>query len=156
MDHIEHESLQVRTYINGTLYSLLTMPALKEQARAYGLSDMIAHLLATTDEQIARQLRYILDQLSNDQVEECESDDNEDALDMEDNESNDTENDEEIDEEILNAGVQTGDQLLQEYSEQPALDSSIITDRSYLPTPVKTSHINSSSSTSICFIFIVV
>lgn len=32
-DLLEHENLQVRTFVNGTLYSLLSRPALKEQAK---------------------------------------------------------------------------------------------------------------------------
>jgi LisH domain-containing protein ARMC9 len=32
-NYIEYENLHVRTYINGTLYSILTRPSLKERAR---------------------------------------------------------------------------------------------------------------------------
>ena len=34
---LEHENMQVRTFVNGTLYSLLSRPILKEQAKV-GLS----------------------------------------------------------------------------------------------------------------------
>lgn len=30
---LEHENLQVRTFVNGTLYSLLSRPILREQAK---------------------------------------------------------------------------------------------------------------------------
>lgn len=32
-DLLEHENLQVRTFVNGTLYSLLSRPILKERAK---------------------------------------------------------------------------------------------------------------------------
>ena len=32
-DLLEHENLQVRTFVNGTLYSLLSRPSLREQAK---------------------------------------------------------------------------------------------------------------------------
>jgi len=117
LDHIEHENLQVRTYINGTLYSLLTRPVIREQAKSFGMDEMINHMLANSDEQIGRQLAYILNQLNSDQAEECVSDDNEDVLDYEDDENYETENEEEVDEEIINSGVAVGEQLLQEFAE---------------------------------------
>ncbi len=152
LEHIEHENLQVRTYINGTLYSLLTRPTLKEQALAFGMPEMLKHLLATADEQIARQLRYIMDQLESDQTTECVSDTNEDAMDFEDDDNYDTEMEEEVDPEILNAGVQTGEQLLQEFSDNIALEQSSNLGRSGVPTPVKdsTTRKSSASASSTC------
>jgi len=40
-DILEHENVQVRTYVNGTLYSLLTRQAFKERAHALGLPEML-------------------------------------------------------------------------------------------------------------------
>jgi len=42
---MEHENLQVRTHVNGTLYSLLTKPAIKQQANTVGLSDILEYLI---------------------------------------------------------------------------------------------------------------
>ncbi len=44
-DILEHENMQVRTYVNGTLYSLLTRQAFKDRAHALGLPEML-HCLA--------------------------------------------------------------------------------------------------------------
>lgn len=147
-EYIEHENLQVRTYINGTLYSLLTRPALKEQARALGMPDLLKHLLEHSEEQLARQVRYIIDQLENDQVEECVSDDNEDALECEEDEDYETENEEEIDTDIVNAGIPIGETLLREYLVQPFTPASIPADGS-ISGLSKGGHTRLSSSNSV-------
>lgn len=150
-EHIEHENLQVRTYVNGTLYSLLTRPNLKEQARALGMPEMLKYLLAHSEEQLARQVRYIIDQLESDQVEECVSDDNEDALEYEEDEDYETENEEEIDTDIVNGGIPIGEQLLQDFFQQPYTPHSVsqhentsISNASRLP------HSRMDSSNSAC------
>lgn len=43
---MEHENLQVRTHVNGTLYSVLTREPLKQQAHAIGLSQILEYLIA--------------------------------------------------------------------------------------------------------------
>ena len=53
----ESESLQVRTYVNGTLYSILTRPSLREQAQEVGLEDILKALEPRCEEQFARQIR---------------------------------------------------------------------------------------------------
>lgn len=40
-DILEHENVQVRTYVNGTLYSLLTRQVFKDRAHALGLPEML-------------------------------------------------------------------------------------------------------------------
>ena len=60
-DLLEHENLQVRTYVNGTLYSILTRAQLKESARMMGLEHTLAMLMQHSDEQFQRQIQYILD-----------------------------------------------------------------------------------------------
>ena len=123
LDHIEHESLQVKTYINGTLYSLLTRPVIKEQAKGYGMEEMIQHMLSNADEQIKKQLMYILAQLESEDAEECLSDNNEDQVDLEEDDGYKTENEEEIDEDIRNAGHAIGEELLQEFAEGEGIPS---------------------------------
>lgn len=132
LDHIEHESLQVKTYINGTLYSLLTRPVIKEQAKEYGMEEMIQHMLGTADEQIEKQLRYILSQLQSEETEECLSDNNEDAMDFEEDEEYETENEEEVDEDIRNSGCPVGEQLLQEFAEGNAIPSEYMSPQVHL------------------------
>ena len=63
IDILEHENIQVRTFVNGSLYSLLTRPKLKEQAKELGLQDMLQQLAQNQDERIKKQIEYILEQL---------------------------------------------------------------------------------------------
>ena len=63
---MESDSMQVRTYVNGTLYSVLTRPSLKERAHEIGLPDSLKLLIEHSDETFARQINYILEQLESD------------------------------------------------------------------------------------------
>lgn len=47
---IENENLQVRTHINGTLYSILTRAKLKQQANILGMQHMLEYLMQNSDE----------------------------------------------------------------------------------------------------------
>lgn len=38
---VEHENLQVRTYVNGTLYSIFTRKRLREEAKELGMQDVL-------------------------------------------------------------------------------------------------------------------
>ena len=104
----EHESMGLRTYINGTLYSLLTRPKLREEAQALGLGDMLK-TLDLADEDFARQVRYIQQQLHSDALDTAESDVNE-----EDEEEEEEEEDIEEEEETLEEDGKSlvGEQLL--------------------------------------------
>jgi len=58
-DMMEHENLQVRTHVNGTLYSILKRDSLKQHANALGMLDMLVYLIKSSDEQMQRQVQYI-------------------------------------------------------------------------------------------------
>ena len=47
---MEHDNLQVRTHVNGTLYSILTRKSLKDQANAIGMCDILEYLMNHSDE----------------------------------------------------------------------------------------------------------
>lgn len=61
---VEHENMVVRTHVNGTLYSILTRKSLKHQARALGMIEMLTILMEHSDEQLKKQIQYILNQLN--------------------------------------------------------------------------------------------
>ena len=52
----ESESLQVRTYVNGTLYSVLVRASLKARAQELGLAQSLDALIEHSDETFARQV----------------------------------------------------------------------------------------------------
>jgi hypothetical protein len=60
---MEHESMQVRTYINGTLYSILVKASLKSRAEEIGLPEQLKLQMGHSDETFARQINYILEQI---------------------------------------------------------------------------------------------
>ena len=69
MDMLDHENLQVRTYINGALYSALARAVIREKAKEVGLpSLLIALIRRCEDEDIERQLGFIQQQLNADGV----------------------------------------------------------------------------------------
>eukprot|EP00051_Salpingoeca_urceolata_P015823 m.207063 g.207063 ORF g.207063 m.207063 type:complete len:831 (-) comp18511_c0_seq4:168-2660(-) len=82
MDLLEHDNTQVRTYVHGTLYSLLSVPSIRDKAVGMGLEEVLEANMKVSDPALARQLEYILQQLhSTDQADIDEgsiSDDGED------------------------------------------------------------------------------
>lgn len=44
-DLVEHENPQVRTYVNGTLYSIFTRKRLREEAKQLGMPDVLKYLM---------------------------------------------------------------------------------------------------------------
>ena len=91
----------MRTYVNGTLYSILVKAALKEKALEIGLPDSLRALIEHSDETFARQINYILEQLEKPPVADDDgaASDGEDADDDEEepDEDDDGEDEEEVD-----------------------------------------------------------
>jgi ketosteroid isomerase-like protein len=112
---IEHENTQVRTYVNGTLYSILTRQKLKERAYSIGLDQALKELMRTTDMHFKRQIQYILDQLENEQ-DDALSDDNEDDAEDRDYEQSEIDDligeDEDMDDVIKEANGVDGEEFL--------------------------------------------
>jgi hypothetical protein len=77
---MDNANPQVRTYINGTLYSILSRPVLKVRAKATGLDAQLQRTYNRSDETIRHQIRFILKQLSS---EEEEQESSEEELDEE-------------------------------------------------------------------------
>lgn len=98
-DLVEHENLQVRTYVNGTLYSIFTRKKLREEAKELGMPEVLQYLMEQSDEQFRRQIQYILEQLNskNDDVEGGEHKDGAQSINA--NEGEDDIDDEEEDDE---------------------------------------------------------
>lgn len=91
---IEHENMVVRTHVNGTLYSILTRESLKQQARALGMQDMLQYLMAQSDEQLKKQIQYILNQLNTDDKANKDPDAEQEELENEDEDYDDDYGDE--------------------------------------------------------------
>lgn len=127
-DLVEHENLQVRTYVNGTLYSIFTRKKLREEAKELGMQEVLQYLMQQSDDQFKRQIQYILDQLNmqvegqnaetgsinpNEQEEEEFEDEEEDEDDEEDDEEDIVEEEEgEFNDIIDEQGILVGEDLL--------------------------------------------
>ena len=99
---MEHESMQVRTYINGTLYSILVKATLKARAEEIGLPEQLKLQMGHSDETFARQINYILEQIEKEPQEEddeAQSDDDgaEEEEEEEDVDGDDGAEEEEVD-----------------------------------------------------------
>jgi len=96
---LEHENDQVRTYVNGTLYSIFRRESLRMQAKELGMDEILNYLvqnLQPHEDYLKRQIQYILGQLSRDFKEEAnESSDEESDDDAEENEDYEGDDDEE-------------------------------------------------------------
>ena len=62
---LENENPRVRTFVNGSLYSVLSVAEIREKARAQGLEDFLTHLIENTDDGFRDQFQFILDKLMN-------------------------------------------------------------------------------------------
>lgn len=104
MDLAQHESPQVRTYANGTLYSLLNSSAvLKEKAISGGIEDRLRIIKRQSEDELAKQITFIQQVLEKDTVEgetEEESFDDEEEEDLNSLLLQDVESDENIDTEL--------------------------------------------------------
>ncbi|KAG5459943.1 MAG: hypothetical protein BJ554DRAFT_8075, partial [Olpidium bornovanus] len=63
-DLVEHENVQVKTYVNGTLYSILADHAAREAARAMGMGDMLRCLREVSEKQLVGQIDFVIQQLN--------------------------------------------------------------------------------------------
>lgn len=119
---VAHENPQVRYYTDGVLYSVLQRPGVRARARAMGLEDVLKYTAQTSDDEFAKQIEYILMQLSSDDPEPSEDpvsdedDDDEDDEEQSDDESDGAENEEESEEGSLlgssSRGNPRGEELL--------------------------------------------
>jgi hypothetical protein len=110
------ENNQVRTYVNGTLYSVLTKKQMKDAAMKIGLEKKLKGIKPKVDENIRRQIDFILEQMKQEE-NNCPTDEGEEE--QEDVESEGDEEEEigefeDMDDLIMINGVLTGDNLLQQ------------------------------------------
>lgn len=74
---MEHWNPQIRTHINGTLYSLLGVPTFRARARHAGLEGVLryihSHASSLSDDIAKKQIEYLLEQLNPQDPEATES-----------------------------------------------------------------------------------
>ena len=81
-EFLQHDNIDIRTYVNGTMYSLFTRASIKKLAIEMGFEEKLGALIQTSDEAFSKRYSYILGQLKRDSIETNLSELNEDENDM--------------------------------------------------------------------------
>lgn len=81
-DYINHPNIDIRTYVNGTMYSLFSRPSLRALALEMGFEERLRALTESSDEAFAKRYEYVLAQLLSDGGETTLSELNEDEHDV--------------------------------------------------------------------------
>lgn len=93
-DLLGHENQEIRPYVNGALYSILALPAVKEEARALGMEEILQCFLKDDNPDMTRQIQFIIKQLNTDDPaasNDPESDDEDEEDDDDEGDAIDTE-----------------------------------------------------------------
>ncbi|KAJ7993439.1 hypothetical protein DPEC_G00272450 [Dallia pectoralis] len=85
-DLLGHENQQIRPYVNGALYSILAVPAVREEAREMSMEEILGCYSREENPDLNRQIEFIIKQLNSGEVPEevPESDDDEEDDDDDD------------------------------------------------------------------------
>ncbi|XP_039325714.2 lisH domain-containing protein ARMC9 isoform X3 [Saimiri boliviensis] len=85
-DLLGHENHEIQPYVNGALYSILSVPDIREEARAMGMEDILRCFIKEGNAEMIRQIEFIIKQLNSEELPDgvLESDDDEDEDDEED------------------------------------------------------------------------
>ncbi|GAB1285181.1 LisH domain-containing protein ARMC9 [Apodemus speciosus] len=85
-DLLGHENHEIQPYVNGALYSILSIPSIREEARAMGMEDILRCFIKEGSAEMIRQIEFIIKQLNSEDLPDgvLESDDDEDEDDEED------------------------------------------------------------------------
>lgn len=85
-DLLGHENHEIQPYVNGALYSILSIPSIREEARAMGMEDILRCFIKEGNAEMIRQIEFIIKQLNAEDLLDgvLESDDDEDEDDEED------------------------------------------------------------------------
>uniref|UniRef100_A0A8D2CYG4 LisH domain-containing protein ARMC9 n=1 Tax=Sciurus vulgaris TaxID=55149 RepID=A0A8D2CYG4_SCIVU len=88
-DLLGHENHEIQPYVNGALYSILSIPSIREEARAMGMEDILRCFIKEGNAEMTRQIEFIIKQLNSEELLDgvLESDDDEDEDDDEDHDT---------------------------------------------------------------------
>ena len=127
-----HPNLQVRTYINGTLYSILSREKVRISGNSFNIAAALIHAKTRSEDPFTQQIDFILAQLTDTTINNDEED--EQLIHQEEQEPDDDDDptgddevqlDEEIDElAIVSIDQPRGDKLLEKYMKESNTNSS--------------------------------
>jgi NAD dependent epimerase/dehydratase family enzyme len=61
---IDHENIQVKTYVNGCLYSLFADSGMREIAQNNGMESQLQYLKQVADDSLAKQIDFVIEKLT--------------------------------------------------------------------------------------------
>ncbi|XP_072030947.1 lisH domain-containing protein ARMC9-like isoform X2 [Amphiura filiformis] len=88
-DLLGHDDQEIRPYVNGTLYSILSLPEIREEAKAMGMEEILKCFIKDDTPEMNRQIHFIIKQLNSDVVSEDPESDDEEEEDEEEEEDQD-------------------------------------------------------------------
>ncbi|XP_058257570.1 lisH domain-containing protein ARMC9 isoform X1 [Hemibagrus wyckioides] len=88
-DLLGHENNEIRYYVNGALYSILSVPTLRQEAKEMSLEEILRCYMKEENPELNRQMEFIIKQLNSEDTPKDEP------------ESGDEEEDEEDDEDVM-------------------------------------------------------
>ncbi|XP_009321867.1 PREDICTED: lisH domain-containing protein ARMC9 [Pygoscelis adeliae] len=100
-DLLGHENHEIQPYVNGTLYSILAIPSVREEARAMGMEEILRCFIKEGNAEMIRQIEFIIKQLNSEPLNDSIVSDDEEE-----------EEDEEEDHDIMEADLDK-DEVLQ-------------------------------------------
>ncbi|KAM4771316.1 lisH domain-containing protein ARMC9 [Rhinophrynus dorsalis] len=82
-DLLGHENHEIRPYVNGALYSILSVPSIRDEARSMGMEELLRCFIREGNADMNRQIEFIIRQLNSEEKPEeaAESDDDEEEED---------------------------------------------------------------------------
>uniref|UniRef100_G3VVQ3 LisH domain-containing protein ARMC9 n=1 Tax=Sarcophilus harrisii TaxID=9305 RepID=G3VVQ3_SARHA len=88
-DLLGHENREIQPYVNGALYSILSIPSIREEARAMGMEEILRCFIKEGNAEMIRQIEFIIKQLNSEDPPDMilESDDEEEEDDEEDHDT---------------------------------------------------------------------
>jgi hypothetical protein len=98
---IDHDNNQVKTYVNGCLYSLFSEPLMRREAQKSGMESQLQYLKQNSDDTLARQIEFVITKLGrskrnlitdDDEISDDESENDDDTF----QEDEDDEDDEDM------------------------------------------------------------
>ncbi|XP_030228129.1 lisH domain-containing protein ARMC9 isoform X1 [Gadus morhua] len=76
-DLLGHENPEIRPYVNGALYSILSLPSVRQEAREMSMEEILGCYSKQENPELNRQIEFIIKQLNSAEEEESQSDDEE-------------------------------------------------------------------------------
>ncbi|XP_034035889.1 lisH domain-containing protein ARMC9 isoform X2 [Thalassophryne amazonica] len=82
-DLLGHDNHEIQPYVNGALYSILSIPSVRQEAKEMGVEEILQCYITDKNPDISRQIEFIIKELNSaeGEIPESEDEDEEDVVD---------------------------------------------------------------------------